>query len=276
MNIHYLHPQLLQRAVRGLLVGAGGTGSRVLEGLVNLHRAMLALGHPEGLHVTVVDDDTVSAANIGRQAFYPCDIGRPKAHVLVNRANMALNGLGTWSALQERVDTASVLRFDLVIGAVDTRRARLGILRGLEAATPHEPRYWLDLGNRADDGQVVLGEVTSSRRKTDQLLRLPHAAELFPELIDVALDDVDDTPSCSLAQALVKQSLFINGAIAQQGLNLLWMLFTAGQLTVHGAFVNLKTVTVAPLRVDAALWERMGVRRDKRRRKIQQPSRAAA
>ena len=70
-NMHVLDGKLMTRAVNVLLVGAGGTGSRMLEKLVALHRALIAKGHPAGLEVTVVDPDTVSSANIGRQAFYP-------------------------------------------------------------------------------------------------------------------------------------------------------------------------------------------------------------
>ena len=85
---HQLSGHLAQRQVNVALVGAGGTGSRMLENLLNLHRAMLALGHPGGLHVTLIDDDIVSAANVGRQAFYPCDVGSYKSLVLINRANL--------------------------------------------------------------------------------------------------------------------------------------------------------------------------------------------
>ena len=71
-------------------VGAGGTGSQMMVKLVNLHKAMIALGHPHGLRVKVVDPDVVSHANIGRQNFYPGDVGSFKADVLVTRANLSL------------------------------------------------------------------------------------------------------------------------------------------------------------------------------------------
>ena len=93
MNKHYLNGELLARPVNILLVGAGGTGSRILERLVCLHKALKAKGHPGGLKVTVVDPDIVSNANVGRQAFYSCDVGRYKADVLVNRVSMALGGV---------------------------------------------------------------------------------------------------------------------------------------------------------------------------------------
>lgn len=272
-RVHMLPAAFLARAVNVLLVGAGGTGSRILERLVCIHQSLLAKGHPQGLQVTVVDPDTVSPANIGRQAFYRSDIGSFKADVLVNRANMAL-GDRRWVSSRAKLDTRSRLDgFDLVIGAVDNRAARLGILRALEN-TLGGARYWLDTGNRGNDGQVVLGQVPSRRRTTDDRLRLPHIGELYPQLIDPASEDPDDGPSCSLAEALEKQSLNINPAVSIFAGELLWQFLTVGQLDTHGAFINLKRMMVTPLRVDPAGWERFGVVRNGKRNKVERPSRA--
>ncbi len=271
---HYLRSTLASRAVNVLLVGAGGSGSRMLENLACLHRAMVALGHPGGLMVTVLDPDTVSTANVGRQAFFPSDVGSYKAITLVNRANMSL-GTVQWRALVGKLGTKStgMGQFDLVIGAVDNRSGRLAIVRSLERSSGG-PTYYLDMGNKSGDGQVVLGEVIASGRKTDDKWRLPHVGELFPELIDSALDKVeDDTPSCSLAEALEKQSLYINTAMAMYAANILTQLFKYGELTHHGVFVNLDGMTAMPLEISQEAWARLGVQRTGRRQKVVQPSR---
>ncbi|CAN5466479.1 PRTRC system ThiF family protein [soil metagenome] len=269
---HKVHPELIRRAINVVVIGAGGTGSRVIEGLACLHRAIKAKGHPFGLKVSVIDPDTVSEANVGRQAFYPCDVGHSKAHTLVNRVNMALNGEAVWTAYCEMVTLQTDLSSaDIVIGAVDNRKARLAILRSLENVSSGN-RYWLDLGNRISDGQVILGEVTSRKRKTDDPERLPHAGELYPELIDPAMEPSDDVPSCSLAEALEKQALFINPAVSVQAMNLLWLLLTKGELEIHGAFINLEFGTVLPLRVDPQQWARFGVVRNGKRQKVVRPS----
>ncbi|TWO71488.1 PRTRC system ThiF family protein [Caenimonas sedimenti] len=268
---HRLPPVLLDRRVNVLLVGAGGTGSRMLDRLQCLHQALIAKRHPGGLMVTVVDADTVSPANIGRQSFYASDVGAYKADVLVNRANMALGNVA-WQSRIAKIDTRSNLQdFDLVIGAVDNRSARLGILRSLEN-TLGGLRYWLDCGNRARDGQVVLGQVSSRKRETDPVDRLPHAGELFPALIDPTAEDDDDTPSCSLAEALDKQSLFINPVVADFAGVILWDLFTQGHIKAHGAFINLRPMAVAQIDVDPAVWARFGVVRDGVRRKVERPA----
>lgn len=255
MQSHHLHNGLLRREVKVLVVGAGGTGSQILTGLVQLHQAMTALGHPAGLHVTVIDDDVVSSANIGRQLFWPADVGQHKASVLINRINL---GFGLrWNAEIGRV-TGDRLEADLVIGCVDNRKARKAIVDGLSQS--YKPCYYLDIGNSVDSGQIILGEVGGSGLAT--ATRLPHAGDLFPELIDPTLDDSDDVPSCSLADALSKQALFINRGVSQFALNLLWELFRFGKIDYHGVFLNLKSARTSPLAIDPAAWERFGYRID--------------
>lgn len=250
MAVHKLRQGLLSNVVNVFVVGAGGTGSLVIEGLVKQHMAMKALGHPHGLHVTIMDDDFVSEANVGRQGFYPCDVGLPKAAVLATRINMSY-GLD-WKAKVARLDeSARGTNADIVIGCVDNRKARKAILENFEGS------YWLDIGNRLDNGQVILGEIPRQweRQKAG---RLPHAADLFPEMIDESADAEDDLPSCSLADALEKQSLLVNRGVALYALNLLWELFRFGQIESHGVFVNMKASRTSPLMIDADVWKRMG------------------
>lgn len=247
-----LPERLLAKAVRVLVVGAGGTGSHVLTGLAQLDAAMIALGHPEGLDVTVVDSDTVSMANVGRQMFFPSDVGKYKAEVLVNRLNIAMGV--HWKACNERLTDRARLDFDLIIGCVDNREARAAIVN----AEKGRRTLWLDLGNKQHDGQVILGELPASHGEMLQSPRLPHAADLFPEIIDPSLDGTDDTPSCSLAEALEKQSLFINRGVALYALNLLSDLFRYGKISYHGVFLNMKTGRSSPLPVDPEVWARFG------------------
>ncbi len=103
METHRLHEELLEREVRVLVVGCGGTGSPVIGGLPHLHLSMLAQGHPHGLSVTVMDGDNVSAANSVRQPFSRAEIGLNKAIVLVNRINLFW-GLN-WQAIPQALTT---------------------------------------------------------------------------------------------------------------------------------------------------------------------------
>jgi PRTRC genetic system ThiF family protein len=241
------------------LVGCGGNGSQMLTGLARLDRAMRALGHA-GLRVTAFDPDTVTAANVGRQLFAPADVGINKAIALVHRVN-AFFGLA-WRAEPQRW-SSEYRRSNMVVTCVDTRAARIAVDREAQGGPP--PRYWLDLGNREADGQVVLGEWVGRTRPAraaaieGQVVdRLPTVLELFPEIR--ATKDTDDAaPSCSLAEALGRQELFINQAVATLALELLWRLFRFGRIEWHGAFVNLASGRVQPLPVDPEVWGRMGI-----------------
>ena len=116
--------------------------------------------------------------------------------------------------------------------------------------------YWLDLGNNADSGQFVLGQPQNARNKSHGV-RLPTAAELFPELVDPKLDRKDELPSCSAVESLERQEPFVNQALAYQALAMLARLFRHGRLTYHGAFVNLQNGRTTPIPIDPAVWERM-------------------
>jgi PRTRC genetic system ThiF family protein len=260
METHRIHPELLERQVRVLVVGCGGTGSAVVAGLSYLHQALLARGHPGGLHVTVLDGDTISPTNCVRQPFARSETGLNKAIVLVNRLNLFW-GL-KWDAVPahlkpgryiSRSYSGDDLRSHIVVGCVDTRAARATIRDAV--STWSTVSYWLDLGNNEDSGQFVLGEPINERNRTSRL-RVRTAAELFPEIVDPTLDD-DGEPSCSAAAALERQEPFINSTLAQHALALLAWLFRYGTLCYHGGFINLSTGIGSRLPIDASMWRRL-------------------
>lgn len=265
--MHKLKPRCVSsEALKVAVIGAGGTGSQVVTALAQMDHALSALGHP-GLSVVVVDSDRVSESNVGRQMFFPSDIGKNKAEVLVQRVNMTMGTL--WQAAICHLQASDRLQHPLVIGCVDTRVARFNIMRAMEEGTLGSS-YWLDFGNRQYSGQVILGEVTRARRKTNPVDKLPHVGELFPEVIDPHRVDPDEGPSCSMAEALRKQSLFINRTLVAHGMAMLWELLHKGQIGHHGVFVNLETGRSTSLEVDPKAWERFGYCEDKikyRRRK---------
>ena len=121
-------------------------------------------------------------------------------------------------------------------------------------------------------GQVILGEFKNQRRDKDRTVaRLPTVADLFPETCDPSLEGEDTGPSCSLAEALEKQSLFVNRGVALYALNLLFELFRYGGLSHHGVFVNLKNARTSPLPIDPETWKRFGYGvKPKRSRKTKQ------
>src|SRR5260370_10820374 len=184
-------------------------------GLVYLHQALLAFGHPGGLHVTLIDGDRISRTNCVRQPFSESEIGLYKSTVLATRINLFW-GLG-WKAMTAFMDESWGHETDILIGCVDSRAARNAITR---TQTFWNCFYWLDLGNNADSGQFVLGQPENSRNKSLGV-RLPTAAELFPELVDAKLDRKDALPSCSAIEALDRQEPFFDPTLAYQALAML-------------------------------------------------------
>lgn len=260
----------LNRPLGVLVVGAGGTGSAFLGGLAQLALALRSLGGL-ALEVTVMDDDVVSASNMGRQAFVPADIGLPKSEVLVNRINLSF-GL-SWQSKVERLAIGTNCRTDVMVGCVDTRQARHAIAAQWVAnAGVDRQSLWLDCGNTQSAGQVVLGamdyvELKPARSEPGKKweaavvkprILLPSVEQLFPEAVNPQLDEADTGPSCSLPEALAKQDLFTNRHMADAALNLLWQLLRHGGLDVHGAFINLKNMRSNPLPVNPAFWGKLG------------------
>lgn len=238
---HYLPATFDNRAIRLLLVGCGGNGAQMLMGLASLDTALRALSS-RSLQVTVVDDDVVSEANLGRQPFYRCDIGRSKAHTLTERINIA-HGLD-WAAVHGRAPGAiGVEGYDILISCVDTARGRRALGQAMDRSRTR-PSYWLDLGNRARDGQFLLG--CPGEGEGEQPGRLPTVLEAFPELNDPSLPD-DDAPSCSMAEALERQSLFVNRVVASHALALLFDLLARGSIGFTGAFVSLASGETVPI-----------------------------
>jgi PRTRC genetic system ThiF family protein len=255
---HTLPPDLLsRRAVRVLVVGAGGTGSAIVMGLPYLDQAMRVWGHRHGLEVAMMDADTVSETNCVRQPFSASDIGQNKATVLINRINMFW---GTnWSAIPNHFHPRSFDRNqdrcpDIVIGCVDTRGARKAIDESFSRILS-QTYYWLDLGNNAASGQYVLGQPLNARNRRNAM-RLRTISELYPEIVDTEAGE-DPLPSCSAVEALERQEPFINQTLASSALAMLTQLFRYGKLAHHGAFFNSKTGQMCALPIDPALWKKV-------------------
>ena len=269
------------------LIGCGGTGSQVLTGLGQIHASLRAMNAQDGcrcqgLRVVIYDPDVVTQFNVGRQLFYDTDIGMNKAECLVGRVNNAYGVRWKAEAHDFRRRTnftgASMYKPDIVISCVDTAAARRELHKQLWALSTgywDQTEYWLDCGNLATVGQVVLGQ--PGREKEDAWprnlefdparalwkgqrkqqvsgpddfntmyfenkchIRLPCVTELFPDLMDENFDETNE-PSCSMVDALKKQSLFVNRATSAYALDLLWELIREGKVDNQGCYFNLRT-----------------------------------
>ena len=57
----------------------------------------------------------------------------------------------------------------------------------------------------------------------------------------------DNEPSCSIAEAIEKQDLFINPIVSYMGLNLLWKLLKEYNIDHRGYYINLQTGKTNPI-----------------------------
>jgi len=238
-----------------IVAGIGGTGCIVASNLLKMHVTLKALDHI-GLKVFLCDGSDIRPANQGRQEFYKDDIGKNKAYVLSARLNAAV-GEYVFIPITEDVSKSTLngsgwgynkrlgINANIIIGCVDNIESReifqWSMRKRRVAYDEDQLWYWMDCGNDFNSGQVILGSKLIHQPKGSVTrAKLPTAMEMMPEAI-ARIDDEDDTPSCSLAEAIDKQDMFINSTIADVGCHLLWNLLKDGFVTYNAVFVNLLT-----------------------------------
>ncbi len=140
------------REDRIAVVGCGGTGGFAAEGLVRL-----------GARLLLIDGDRVEERNLGRQNFYPEDLGRFKAQALAERLALKYRvavGYSVSPLLKEEEGHRGLLSdCGLVVGCVDNAPARAAIAAHVG---PHQ--WWVDAGNGSEFGQVLIGNWSAEDR----------------------------------------------------------------------------------------------------------------
>ena len=262
-KVHFVDGALINptNPVTVNLIGAGGTGSQVLTALARMNHALSELNHA-GLSVRLWDDDVISEANLGRQLFAECELGLYKSVALINRANRFF---GTnWKAEKQKFQKddlgklQSNMKSEIYISCVDSVKSRFDIAEILNELKidkgyyRNKCKYWIDFGNSQFTGQVLLSTIGNIKQpnseKYETVENLPFITEEFGELLKIS-EAEDNTPSCSLAEALEKQDLFINSTLAQMGSSLLWSLFRNGMTENRGFFLNLKEFKTQPIKL---------------------------
>lgn len=157
-RIHFTDHDLLNptNPIELNLIGAGGTGSKVLTALLEMNHSLVELGHA-GLFVRLWDDDIITDANLHRQRFAKSEVGLYKSVALINRANR-------WSGTNWKAETIKFeknqagkspehAKANIYISCVDSVCARFQIAEILNStfdrwAYRSTPKYWMDFGVR--------------------------------------------------------------------------------------------------------------------------------
>ena len=186
--------------------------------------------------------------------------GGTGAQVITNlaRMNVALQALGhpglrkTQENGDDRTKPANI-----IITCTDNTRSRLELWRFLkkyrETSVNNERAvyYWMDFGNAQTTGQVFIGTVRNKIRQpaSKEFMPVPGMNVITEEVNYSTIEEKDSGPSCSLAEALERQDLYINSILAQVGCDILWRMFKEGRTLYRGAYINLDTLRVNPIPV---------------------------
>ena len=243
MKTKYFVPTTMARV---LLIGAGGTGGYLAQGL-----AKIVAGHKLDLEVLIVDPQDVEEKNCARQNFWHYEIGQGKAESLATRLNQQY---GTEFMFAKNKGEAVLEHFHqhgrVIVTCVDSVSARKAY---------HGKGLWLDIGNDLSTGQAILGtgsldetldEEREHWKKRPLALSLPCSYAINKM---ETLEDEPDVPSCA-DHPFTEQSALVNEWAAQAGLTILHQLLVNSQVKTPQIYFDTKTGRMTPAFITKELY----------------------
>lgn len=259
------------------IIGAGGTGGRLIPMLTqfmrSITRGMSPTGWLESPKIWLIDDDVVEQKNILRQNFIDRDVGKHKAVVLAERYSKAY-GVNV-IPIPTRITTASANEFyktvndhlfimngnidtvkfnnivgnSIVIICVDSVEARRDILNVfIPKNTSRESvarTFFIDSGNEDNFGQVSFFTSTvmtksETRDKTREIPKLCPVSENI-DYIPLPVEyyrDLEDTPAQGSCADL-NQTLAINAIMATTIMGILQNYFYRKPMSYNSVSISL-------------------------------------
>ncbi len=158
-----------------VIVGTGGTGGYVAEGLARLLPALA--------QIILVDFDRVEERNLLRQNFRKEDIGKYKSQALAERLTMEFDRPVAYTTMN--VETINFPRPAVVIGCVDNGYARTAIAA---AVVSNNFQWWIDAGNGNNFGQILVGNNMAAEfhKELEIVTDLPLPSIQRPEILTQA------------------------------------------------------------------------------------------
>lgn len=219
----------LDRPVRILIIGAGGTGGYVIP---HLYRIAFASKHK--CRIILADGDIVENKNLIRQSFSAADIGENKAAVMAERYcdvfGIETEYIPDFIEDEEQLYELLYQRYhgfynnpkpiSILIGAVDNNRTRVMCHRVFEKM---DDLIYIDSGNEMYGGQVVCGVKAGGR-----VISKP-VASVYPDI----LNDIEKFPSelsCAERSVSAPQSIAANLFAATAISSMLYYLLIEGKL----------------------------------------------
>ena len=213
--MYTLDNQFMQYSCNVTVVGCGGTGGFVAEGLCRILPPMAKL--------LLIDPDRVEERNLLRQNFYITDLGEYKSEALAHRLAAKFNRPVAYSTLPISMVKGT---HNIIVGCVDNGLARGSIAeiaspRGYQAQRSLSG-WWVDAGNGENYGQILIGNASTAQLcpsfgaikrgavYRDICVALPLPTMQRPEL----LKQTPPANDCAAAVAQNAQSPIINQAMA--------------------------------------------------------------
>lgn len=227
-----------------VVVGTGGTGAHLIDGLIAVNETLIKLGY-KGIRVIAYDGDRVSLSNIGRQPFTPMDYDKVKSVTLIEKINDCYGyswvGMGNMFTINSIADLNEMKLLDshgILISCVDNVKVRRVIQTLYNADVSTYSRalshlsLWMDIGNERNFGQIIFGSKPQ---------KIPTVFDVFENMEE---HETNDAPSCSVIEALSKQSVFINKFMATFAANMIKDLITNMYLPYSQLYFNLEEFTI--------------------------------
>ena len=234
----------LNKPVKIVMLGAGGTGGHIAP---HLYRLLHALDRP--VEVIIADGDIVEEKNLVRQNFISCDLGKNKAQVLAERYasafGMEIQYIPDFIEAEEKMAALLKPRFSyatpetltILIGAVDNNKSRQLCHKVFNKS---DNLIYIDSGNGEFTGQVVCGV----RRKGKTYYK--PVGEVYPDI----LEDTDKFPtelSCAEASVSAPQSIVANIMAATAVVSYIYNILVFGNIEVKKVTFSTKSVNLKPV-----------------------------
>lgn len=261
------------QALRVIVVGAGGTGGRLIPPLMQVLK--------RGDSVAIVDGDHVEDRNLARQNFKVRDVGENKAEVMARRYRRDGIEVDAYAAMLTVENWREVLgsrgseRY-IWLGCVDNWRARK-LLYG--TIMPSVSALWIDAGNEMRGGQVLMSATQWPFRVKAEYLGKPREAPMncslrgmdaMPQLLvpqpwhcdrcnidnkaEAATCKGCNLPEASCRDRIDLQTVAVNQLSASCMLNMLSCILYGHAIMTCGAFFSTLNV-VTPIKLESMSWD---------------------
>ncbi len=228
---------------RILVIGCGGTGGYVAEGLCRLLTG-------NDVPLVLIDHDRVEPHNLLKQHFYEADVGKFKSQALAERLARQFGRRIGYSvypfdaelvAEEHGAGMYSRMAQGIIIGCVDNAEARRSIACDFQFGN-----WWIDAGNDHSSGQVLIGNARNLAElegsfdvDSQQVGSLPLPSMQQPALLIPPTVPATAPSDCAEAMADDEQSPVINHAMAMLVLQFMYRLLT-NKLSWMGAYIDLE------------------------------------